>query len=482
MTHDESQRRRLSHPTPYRAIIAVLLSTGLCASFLFTLVVPIQSRLPELLNADREDTAWVVTATLLASAVVTPIAGRLGDMYGKRRVILALLAVTFAGSLVVALSTQIVGVIVGRTLQGAMAGVIPLGIAVMRDVLPKDRVDAAVAMMSSTLGVGGALGLPVSALITEYADWHVLFWVTSALTATAFGLVLWIIPVSVLRVAGRFDVLGAIGLSVALLGVLLAISRGEQWGWLSAPTLASGLGGVLLAIVWGWYQLRAPEPLLDLRVAGRRPVLLTNLASIAMGFALFASNVVYPQLLELPVESGVGFGLSLLMASLVVMPSGILMMLLSPVAGRLAHTVGPKVLLIIGSLALVAAYAFTIVLHTAVWQILVANLLIGVGIGFGFASMPMLIMRSVPQSETGVSNGLNALFRALGTSAAAAVIGAVLAASGAQSATGMPTSGGFQLTFVLGIVAALVAFGFAMLIPHRPSAERHPSLPEDGTT
>lgn len=474
----EEERRRLSRPAPHRAIVAVLLATGLCASFLFTLVVPIQSKLPDLLGAAREDTAWVVTATLLASAVVTPIAGRLGDMYGKRRIILSLLVITLIGSVVVALSSQIQGVVIGRTLQGAMAGVIPLGIAVMRDVLPTERVDGAVAMMSSTLGVGGALGLPISALITEYADWHLLFWVTTVLCAAAFVLVLWVVPVSVLRTEGRFDYLGAAGLSIALIGVLLAVSRGDQWGWSSPATLLSGFGGLALLVLWGWYQLRAKEPLLDLRVAARRPVLLTNLASIAMGFALFASNVVYPQLLELPPESGVGFGLPLIAASLVVMPSGVLMMLLSPVAGRVAHAIGPKVLLLGGAAALIAAYAFTILLHSEVWHVLVANLLIGVGIGFGYASMPMLIMRSVPQNETGASNGLNALCRSLGTSAAAAVMGAVLAASSAQSPMGQPTEDGFQLAFLLGIGAAAVAFVLAVIIPTKPSRERHPSLPE----
>ena len=480
MGDDAARRKRLAKASPHRAIMLVLLGTGLCASFLFTLVVPIQSKLPELLNASREDTAWVLTATLLASAVVTPIAGRLGDMYGKRRIILWLLFVTCVGSLVVALSPHIVWVVAGRALQGAMAGVIPLGIAVMRDVLPADRVDSAVATMSSTLGVGGAVGLPVSALITEYADWHVLFWVTAGLCALAFGLVLWVVPVSVLRTEGRFDALGALGLSAALVCVLLAVSRGDQWGWLSPTTLGVGIGGIAIAILWGWYQLRAEEPLLDLRVAARRPVLLTNLASIAMGFALFASNVVYPQLLELPEESGVGFGLSLIVASVIVMPSGVLMMLLSPIAGRLAHTIGPKVLLVIGAAALIVAYGFTIAFHSEVWHILVANLLIGVGVGFGYASMPMLIMRSVPQHETGASNGLNALFRSLGTSAAAAVMGAVLAASSASSGTGLPSADGFQLAFVLGICAAFVALGLALCIPAGPSAERHPALPSEG--
>ena len=460
------------------AIVAVLAIAGLASSFMFTLVVPIQSKLPELLDASRDDTAWVVTSTLLAAAIITPISGRLGDMYGKRRIVLVLLAVLVVGSVIAALSPGIVGIIVGRTLQGAVVGVVPLGISILRDVLHENRVDTAIALISATLGVGGALGLPISAFITERSDWHVLFWVAAGLGAVVFVLVLWIVPVSVLRTAGRFDFVGAAGLSVGLLGILLAISRGNEWGWGSAPVLALGLGGVIVLVAWGWFELRISEPLLDLRVAARRPVLLTNLASIAMGFSLFASNVVYPQMLELPVATG-GFGLSLLAASLVVMPAGVVMMVLSPFSGRLARTVGPKLLLVLGAISLILAYGFTLLFSSEVWHLVAANVLIGAGIGFGYAAMPMLIMRSVPQSETGASNGLNALFRSLGTSTAAAVVGAVLATyTVAYEGAAVPTPTAFEVSFVLGGAAAVIALVVALFIPRRRSAEeRHPSLP-----
>ncbi len=465
---------------PQGAIVAVLALAGMSSSFMFTLVVPIQAKLPELLNASREDTAWVVTATLLAAAVITPIAGRLGDMYGKRRIVLVLLGILFLGSVIAALSPGIIGIIVGRALQGAATGVIPLGISILRDVLHHDRVDSAIALISATLGVGGALGLPISALLTEYADWHLLFWAAAGLAVVVFFLVLWIVPVSVLRTAGRFDFPGAIGLAVGLLGILLAISRGNEWGWTSVPVLVCGLGGILILLLWGWYELRVPRPLLDLRVAARPPVLLTNLASIAFGFALFSSNIAYPQLLELPASTGVGLGLSLLAASLVVMPSGLMMIVLSPVSGRLAGRTGPKPLLVIGAAALIVSYGFSLFFHAEVWQILVVNLLIGVGIGFGFAAMPMLIMRSVPQTETGASNGLNTLFRSLGTSSASAVMGAVLATfSVPVDGVQIPTATAFQLTFVIGGAAAVIAFVVSLFIPARGAAqEQRPSLPD----
>jgi len=462
------------------AIVAVLALTGLASSFMFTLVVPIQAQLPELLGASREDTAWVVTATLLAAAVFTPIAGRLGDMYGKRRIVLLLLGLLILGSVIAALSTSLIGVIVGRALQGAVTGVVPLGIAILRDVLHTRSVNSAIALISATLGVGGALGLPISAFITEFADWHILFWLAAGLGVLCFGLVLWIVPVSVLRSPGGFDYVGAVGLAVGLTGILLAVSRGNEWGWLATPTLALGLGGVGVLLIWGWFELRIAEPLLDLRVAARRPLLLTNLASIGMGFALFASNVVFPQILELPVETGAGLGLSLIVASLVVMPAGLVMMVLSPVSGRLSTVIGPRALLIMGAVALVAAYAFVLVAGSDVWQIFVSNLLIGVGIGFGFAAMPMLIMRSVPQSETGASNGLNALFRSLGTSTAAAVMAAVLASSSTvQGGAQIPSAAGFHLTYLLAGAGALMALVLALFIPaHHAPQERHPSLPE----
>lgn len=460
--------------------MAVLALAGLCSSFMFTLVVPIQSQLPQLLDASRDDTAWVVTSTLLAAAVTTPIAGRLGDMYGKRRIVLVLLAVMMLGSVIAALSTGIIGMIIGRALQGAVVGVVPLGISILRDVLHENRVDSAIALMSATLGVGGALGLPISALVAENTDWHWLFWIAGGLGAVVFVLTLWIVPVSVLRTAGRFDYLGAAGLAVGLIGVLLAVSRGNTWGWTSPVTLALAIGGVAVLLLWGWYELRIDSPLLDLRVAARRPVLLTNLASVAMGFALFTSNVAYPQMLELPIATGVGLGLSLLAASLVVMPSGLVMMVLSPLSGALARTIGPRVLLVAGAISLIVAYGFSLAFSSEVWHFVVANILIGFGIGFGYAAMPMLIMRAVPPSETGASNGLNALARSLGTSTSAAIVGVVLATlSAGEGDTRVPTADAFQVSFLLGIGAAVIALVLALLIPKRsaPAPERA-SLPE----
>ena len=475
---DDRARRRLSRTPSPAAIVAVLAFVGLCSAFMFTLVVPLQAELPALLNASREDTTWVVTITLLVAAVATPISGRLGDMYGKRRVVIALLALLVIGSVIAALSSSIVGMIIGRALQGATTGVVPLGIAIMRDVLSPARLGTAVALMSATMGVGGAVGMPVAALLAEHADWHMLFWLAAVLGTIGLVLVLLVVPDDVLRFPGRLDVVGAIGLAIGLTGLLLYVSRGAEWGWTSPGSLACLIGGVAVLLVWGWYQLKTAEPLLDLRVAARPAVLFTNVAAIGMGFALFSSNVTFPQMLELPVETGSGLGLDLFTAALIVAVSGVMMMIISPLSGWLERTVGARLLFTVGTAAIVLAYVFVLVWSTEVWHFVVVNLLIGIGIGFAFAAMPMIIMRSVPKNETGASNGLNALFRSVGTSTASAVMGGVLAAMSIQvDGVAIPTREAFMVCFWLAIVAGVIGFVLTFFIPRHPLGEQHPALP-----
>lgn len=453
--------------------------TGLVTAFMMTLLTPLVPSLPGILNVSAEDSQWAVTVTLLAAAVATPIAGRLGDLYGKRRMVLILLALVLAGSAVAFFADGLLPLIVGRALQGAGIGVIPLGISILRDVLHRDRLGGAVALVSATLGVGGAVGLPVAAAISQYLDWHFLFVLSGLLAAVGFVLVLVFIPVSTLRASGSFDVLGAIGLGVALVGILLGISKGNSWGWDSPLTLGCLGGGLLVLLLWGVFERRIASPLIDLRVAARRTVLLTNLASVTVGFAFFASTVVLPQLLEASPETGVGLGQPMLVASLCLMPSGLVMWAMSPLATRLTRARGARTSLVLGIAVIAVAYLIAVFLMTEIWHMVLIATAVGAGVGFAYAAMPTLIMAAVPATETAASNSLNSVMRTLGSTLASAVLGVVLASHLIGSGdTATPSADGFRLAFIISGAAAVAGVLIAVFIPRHHRGYSKASIPD----
>jgi MFS family permease len=472
------QRRALTRVRSDRAMIATLAATGLIAAFMQTLVTPIIPRLPELLHTSTADASWVLTATLLSAAISTPISGRLGDMYGKRRIMIVLMALLVCGSIVSALSNTLVPMIVGRVLQGFGLGVIALGISILRDVIHPKNLGGAIALVSATLGVGGSLGLPLAATIAQLTDWHWLFWLAAAFGCLAIVLVATIIPVSTLRSGGRFDAIGAVGLAIGLVGILLAVSKGNEWGWKTPLTLGLLVGGIVVLIVWGLFELRTRDPLVDLRVATRRPVLLTNLTSISVGFAFFVVTAALPIVLEAPVASGVGLGQPLIIASLCLMPLGLVMFLLSPVAARLTNARGPRTSLIFGGIVITVGFTVAVFLLDELWHVILVSTITGIGVGFAYAAMPTLIMRAVPPSETAAANGLNSVMRTLGSTISATVVGVIVSTQivivgGAST----PTRGAFAIVFAIGAAVVLIGVVIALFIPRRTHGYDTSSIP-----
>ncbi|MEU6252662.1 MFS transporter [Streptomyces sp. NPDC047043] len=457
-----------SAPPKPNAVVAVLALAGIVVSLMQTLVIPIVPELPTLLHASASNTAWAVTATLLAAAVATPVMGRLGDMIGKRRMLLVSIVLLVSGSVVAALADSLVPMIIGRTLQGLAAAVVPLGISIMRDALPADRLAGSTAVMSASLGVGGALGLPAAAFIADRWDWHILFWTSAVLGVVAFALVLLIVPESRVRTGGRFDLVGALGLSAGLVSLLLAVSKGGDWGWTSGTTLGLGAAAVLILGAWGWWELKAKQPLVDLRTTARPQVLFTNLASVALGFSMFAMSLVLPQLLQLPTQTGYGLGKSMLTVGLVLAPQGLVMMVMSAASAKVTQAKGPKVTLMIGALIVATGYALNIVLMSEVWHLVLVSCIIGAGVGFTYGALPALIMGAVDPSQTGAANSLNTLMRSLGTSFASALAGVILAQMTTDfGGHALPSENGFKVVMAIGAGAALLAFLVASFIPRR---------------
>nr|WP_257217051.1 MFS transporter [Rhodococcus qingshengii] len=428
------------------------------------------------MDATASDSAWVITATLLSGTVAAPVLGRLGDLYGKRRLILITLGLMIVGSLISGFTSDLVPMIIGRAVQGLALGAIPLGIGIIWEQVRPERRGMAVALMSSSIGVGGALAIPAAALVAQNLDWHWLFFGTAALGALAMMGLAAVVHESPNRVSGRFDLAGALGLTLGLVALLLAVSKGADWGWGSALTLGLFTAALVVIMLWGLYELRTKDPLLDLRSASRRQVLLTNLAAITVGLAFFAVTLVLPQILQLPTSTGYGMGLSMVGAGLCGASMGLSMMVVAPLAARLSAARGPKTALILGLALLALAYVAGTALLGAVWQIVLVAVLAGGGVGIAYAAMPALILGAVDPAEAGAANGLNALMRSMGTSISSAVIGVVLASTAQRTGSvEVPTLEGFRIAFLIAAGAALLGLIFALFLPGRPrrSADDH---------
>ncbi|HET8992897.1 MULTISPECIES: MFS transporter [unclassified Rhodococcus (in: high G+C Gram-positive bacteria)] len=448
-------------------LVGVLAFTGIVGALTQTLVVPLIGQLPVMLNTTASNASWVITVTLLTGAVATPVIGRLGDMYGKRRMLLLCTIPLVLGAIVCAMSSSLVPMLIGRGMQGLGVGLIPLGISLLRDVLPPERLHSSIALMSASMGIGGALGLPIAAAVAENTNWRVLFWATAALSALVLVLLWKVVPaVPGKPNVGRFDVVGAIGLGIALTALLLAVSKGADWGWSSSTTLGLFAVAVVVLLVWGWWELRLSEPLVDLRIAARPLVLLTNAASVVVGFGMYAQSLIIPQLLQLPTETGYGLGQSMLAMGLWMAPGGIMMMAVSPIAGRLSSVRGPKVSLFVGCVIIAIAYGSSQLLMGSTWGLMIVAAICSTGVGFAYGAMPALIMGAVPQSETASANSVNSLMRAMGTSISAAVVGVVLAQMSVQVGDySLPTEAGFRTGLLIGCGVALVAAAITLTIP-----------------
>lgn len=456
-------REMSAHPG---VLIAVLCAAGISVSLMQTLMIPLIPELPKLLQASPSNASWAITVTLLTAAVATPVFGRLGDLYGPKPILIVCAAVLIAGSLVAALSSTLIPFVVGRGLQGVGIPIIPLGISVLRASVPAERVGSAMGLMSSSLGVGGALGLPLSAAIAQQFSWHALFWFAAGLGAVLLVLFVALVPAVPATSTDRLDPLGALLLAAGLITLLLGITKGRDWGWTSATTVAMFGASVLVFAVFVFWQLRFDSPVVDLRTTVRPPVLITNIASVGVGFAMFALTLIAPQVLELPEETGYGLGMSMLEAGLWMAPGGLAMMVMAPIAARVSGARGPRFTLFVGCVIIAGSYLSGLWLLGSGPQVLALNVLISIGVGFAYASMPALINAAVPLSETAAANGLNALARSLGTSISSAVLGAILAAM-TMTAGGheVPTLDGFRVALIVAAVIAAVSAVLTLLIP-----------------
>jgi len=448
--------------------LAVLALGGMAYAVVQSLVIPAIPSIAHSLHASDNSAAWLLSATLLSASVVTPVAGRLGDIYGKERMLSVMLVVLLVGTVACALSTTIFELAVSRAIQGAAGGIFPLAFGIIRDEFPRDRVAGGIGLVSAILGIGGGAGILLGGVILEHLAWQWLFWAPLPVIVVATALSYFFVPESPVKTPAKINWTAAVLMGLGLSAVLIAISEATDWGWGSAKTLGLIVAGLLICAAWVGWEFQSSTPLVDMRMMRVRPVWTTNLAAALLGGGMYAAFIIIPEFVTEPKSTGFGFGASVIGSGLFLLPTTVMMLIMSLQAGRIAHRFGSKLSLLTGTIAAAAAFLLLVVAHSHSVYIYVAMGILGFGIGLSFAALGNLIVEAVPPSQTGVASGMNTVMRTLG-GAIGAQIAATIIANHVRHGT--PLVGGFTLAFVFCAGSLIVSVVATLLIPGRTPRE-----------
>lgn len=452
---------------------AVLGLACLFYSLMQSNVPPVLRQIEVQLDTSPAAAAWIVTSFMLTSVVAIPVLGRLGDMFGKRRLMLVCLVLILTGLVVSSVSSSIEGVIAGRVVQGLGGAVFPLSFGLARDAFPRERVAGAVAMLAGTVGVGGGLGVVISGVIVDHLSVRWLFIVPAIGIAITLAGAIDVLPESAVRARGRVDTIGALLIASGLLALLLGITQGPGWGWSSARVLGLFAAATVLLVAWVAFEQRVTDPLVDMRMMRERPIWTANLAAFMFGYGMYSTFLLIPLMLQQPTSSGYGLGESATRAALYLAPSQALMMLMSPLSGRLAARRGARIPLAMGAACAVVGFAYLAVRHETIVDVLAGAVAMGLGLGLGWPAMANAVVAAVTPDQTGVATGMNTIARTIGgsfgTTAAATMVAATIGVSG------VPGESGFVLGFAVAAGTLAITLLTTLAMPSRTRSRLAPS-------
>ncbi|HEX5782830.1 MAG TPA: MFS transporter [Solirubrobacteraceae bacterium] len=465
----------------YGITLALLVVAGVSFAVMQTLVVPALPFFQREFDTTATSVTWIATGFLLSSSVLTPILGKLGDSYGKKRMLVISLGIFGVASLGAAAAWSLESLIFFRVIQGVGAAVFPLSFGIIRDEFPPEKIGLGIGTVSSVFGVGGGVGLVMSGVIIEHLSWHWLFLIGAVPVLAATVLLAMFVPESPVKFPTKPDYLGGLALSVALGSLLLAISEGTHWGWTSGGVVGLFALSVAMFYVWVVIEKRVPEPMVDLRTFARREMAATNLTTLLMGFSMFSTFILLPNFVQIPLglppdiasQIDYGFGATPVEVGLFFVPSSLAMMVAGPLAGALGTRFGNVLMLRIGIGFLVLALALLATVHDEPWTIYAWMVFMGVGLAMCFAALGTLVIDYSPQGETGVASGMNTIMRTIGAALGSQVAAAIIT-SNTIAGTEVPTESAFTTAFALSALGALVALLPTFLLSRRTASRPVP--------
>lgn len=443
------------------ASIAVAVSS---IALLQNLVIPLVPLIQAEFGVTADAASWAMTSWLIAAAVATPTLGRIGDLRGRRTVFLLTIGVVAIGDVLAAIAPSLGVLIVARVLQGIGGALFPLAFGLLRDALPRERVTGAIGVVSAVIGIGGAAGTVLAGPISDLLGWRGTFALPFVVALLGALLTAVVVRDPGTRAAGRVNLLSSLLLSGWLVALLIPLSAGARWGWTAPATLGSFALAALAFAAWIVAELRAAEPLVDLRLMMSPAIWPANTASLLFGVGVFAFWGYLPQFLELSPDAG-GIGLSVRDAGLALVPMLIGMSGVGFAAGALNRILSLRTMLAAGAVLMGASAASAVLAHSSVWPLALAGAGFGIGCGLAYAASAAIVVQGVPADRIGVATGVNANLRTIGSAIGSAATGAIVFGASPHG-----TGPGFVASWV--IVAAVTTAAGILVWAVRPRRAR----------
>lgn len=469
----QKQTPRSVKTAGYATIITVLIATELVGTFESAMIfIAIPSLMHEF-NADAATAGWAATSFLLVAAASAAICGRLGDVYGRKKMLVIVMSISIIGSIISFSSGSLAGVIIGRAFQGAAGATLPLGLGIARESLPKEKVPGAIALVAAVSFIAGAGGALAAGILLDLGNWKALFLVSGilAIIATVMAITMLKPSTGLSEERKKIDYIGGLLFAPAIALVLYGLSNSASWGITDARTLQFVFGGLALIGIWCWWELRIDNPMINLRLLKTNKMALTQLVTAILSTGpLVATSVIGPMIMLSPVGSPVGLGLTATQGGLIIFGASALSFFCSPISGKIAAVAGARMSLLIGIVLCAAGFTMLFWGQHSIIGYLITAVIMFVGAMFAYTAFPNLVAESVPLANTSEGMGINTVTRTIFMAVGTTVSTMALASSTVPS-SGVPTESAYSLAYFIVLGTCVVSFILTLMITKKKTAE-----------
>ncbi|WP_433674784.1 MFS transporter [Microbacterium gorillae] len=453
-----------------RAVVGFLIFCELASGFVQGFYAPLLGEIAGHLKVSDADITWFLTVQTLAAAVCVPLLSKLGDIFGHRRMLRIAVISVLIGTVVTALLPNYPLVLAARILVGPLAVWLPLEIALVHNRIKGETARTSIGLLVSFLTGGAILGTISAGVFSALLpNLTLTLFIPVLLVAVSVYAVFFKVPESTSRTGAKVDVLGFVGIGLAMVVLLFGLRLASSEGFASAATIGTLAAAVVIFALWVLWELRSSSPAIDVRLIVSPRMGPVYLTAFLFGMVMFGAQSPSTTFLTAdPAQTGYGFAASAGTASAVTAVVTILATIGAATFAPIARKVGIRSVLVTGAIVAASGSLVQIAFHDQLWQIFLVSAINGIGMGLLLGALPALVAEVAPSDQTGIATGVYNSLRTLGGSAAGAVFAVILAgftASGSLSSS----IGGYVTIWAVcagAFIIAAVALAFMRMPSH----------------